>query len=136
MPATKPLEIGLIPVQSGTKTPFFCVYGEGRVLAQYLDPDQPIYWFWTRHQTEPHYLSHSASIEEIAAFYLKEIKRIQPEEPYLIGGLCMGALIAYEIAQQFKRENQQVALLTLIDPFRTGPLPLWYNKNTNFENFR
>jgi len=124
LPATKPLEIGLIPVQSGTKTPFFCVYGNGRVLAQYLDPDQPVYWFWSSHHCELHQLSHSASIEEIAAFYLKEIKRIQPEGPYLIGGFCVGASIAYEIAQQLKRENQQVPLLTLIDPWRPGPVPL------------
>jgi len=60
----------------------------------------------------------SASVEALAARYIGQLRVIQPEGPYLLGGLCAGGTIAYEMAQQLQAQGQRVALLALLDtPF-------------------
>jgi thioesterase domain-containing protein len=51
----------------------------------------------------------------MAAHYIKEMRTLQPEGPYFIGGHCLGALIAFEMAQQLHAERERVALLALFD---------------------
>jgi amino acid adenylation domain-containing protein len=100
----------------GFKPPFFCLPGNlGNVftdlghLTRYLDPDQPVYGF----QDGTH---NPSKVEGLAAEYLTEIKSIQPTGPYLLGGICSGGVIAYEIAQQLQAQEEQVALLALVEP--------------------
>ena len=47
------------------------------------------------------------SIEDMAAFYVARVRNKQPLGPYLLGGLCAGGVIAYEI-----RPCAQVKLLS------------------------
>jgi amino acid adenylation domain-containing protein len=54
-------------------------------------------------------------VPEMAARYLKEVRRVQPEGPYLLGGWSFGGLVAYEMAQQLQRAGQEVELLALLD---------------------
>ena len=54
-------------------------------------------------------------MEEMAARYVDEIRLIQPEGPYVIGGLSYGGYVAFEIAQQLYNQNQAVALLGILD---------------------
>ena len=65
--------------------------------------------------TAPH-----ASIEEAAADYLLEIRRLQPEGPYLMAGYSGGGITAYEMAQQLRKVGQDVAVLAMLDT----PLPV------------
>ena len=53
--------------------------------------------------------------EAIAARYINEIQTVQPEDPYLLGGLSLGGVIAFEMAQQLQAEGQEVALLALFE---------------------
>ncbi|MGZ5056356.1 MAG: thioesterase domain-containing protein, partial [Methylobacter sp.] len=53
--------------------------------------------------------------EEMAAFYLKAIKERFPSGPYRLAGWSFGGLIAFELAQQFKAQGDEVALLALFD---------------------
>jgi thioesterase domain-containing protein len=55
------------------------------------------------------------SIEEMAAFYVGEIRRSQPSGPYLLGGLCAGGVIAFEMASQLIRAGEKVELVVLLD---------------------
>jgi thioesterase domain-containing protein len=57
----------------------------------------------------------------MAAYYIKTMRDVQPEGPYLLAGFCAGGLIAYEIAQQLRTQGQTVDLLVLIDPM-AGPI--------------
>ena len=59
-------------------------------------------------------MGHS-TVEEMAEYYIGEIKSIQPKGPYLVGGSSFGGLAAFEIAQQLRRNGEEVALLALID---------------------
>ena len=49
----------------------------------------------------------------MAAHYLDEIRTVQPRGPYCIGGYCLGAIVAFEMAQQLLAGGEEVALLAL-----------------------
>lgn len=54
-------------------------------------------------------------IEDIAEYYVREMKRIQPNGPYFLAGYSFGGLIAFEIAQQLVSAGEQVQFLGLLD---------------------
>jgi thioesterase domain-containing protein/acyl carrier protein len=56
-----------------------------------------------------------ASIEEMAEYYVEQIQEIQPHGPYLLGGMCAGGVIAYEMAACLTRKNERVQLVTILD---------------------
>ncbi len=110
----------LVPLQQrGPKAPFFCVHPAGGSvvplidLARQFNPDQPFYGLQAvglYEEREPY-----RTIEEMAARYVDEIRLIQPDGPYVIGGLSFGGVVAFEIAQQLNNQNQSVSLLAIID---------------------
>jgi thioesterase domain-containing protein/acyl carrier protein len=110
----------------GNQAPFFCVHPVGGNVLCYLDlarhlaPDQPFYAFQT-----PDDRPQAKSIEEMAARYLAEMRRVQPEGPYRLGGWSMGGLVAFEMARQLTAEGQKPELLALIDtlPPETATAP-------------
>jgi aspartate racemase len=114
--AARPL---VVPYRAeGTKPPVFS-YGGSTHLAEYFGDDQPIYWleiYGGDGSRVP------ARIEEAAAGYISEIRAIQPQGPYHLMGYCLGALMIFEIAQQLKRQGEQIALLALVSP-ALPPLP-------------
>lgn len=57
----------------------------------------------------------SPKLEELAAIYVAEIKRKQPEGPYLIGGYSVGGVVAYEIVRQLLEDDNEVEKLFMID---------------------
>jgi aspartate racemase len=61
-------------------------------------------------------------VEEMAAYYLREIQVFQPEGPYLLGGRCFGGLVAYEMACQLHEQGHRVPLLVLLDSSQPPPL--------------
>jgi amino acid adenylation domain-containing protein len=107
----------LVPIQpSGSKRPFFCVPGDlGNVytdlglLTRHLGPHQPFYGLQDG-------LGNPTRIETLAAHYISEIRTVQPHGPYLLGGVCRGGVVAFEMAQQLHALGQQVDLLALIEP--------------------
>jgi amino acid adenylation domain-containing protein len=115
----------LVPIQTaGTSMPFFCVHAVGgnvleyHDLARLLGPDQPIYGFQARGldgKQTPH-----TSIKEMAAHYIAEMRDVQPNGPYLLGGRSSGGTIAFEMACQLEAAGEEVALLALFDTFPAG----------------
>ena len=125
----------LVMIQSGgTRRPFFCVHAVGGNVLEYHDlarnlgPDQPFYGFQAKGldgKTEPH-----TSIREMAAHYINEMREVQPDGPYLIGGRSSGGCIAFEMACQLKATGQEVALLALLDAYPAGYFKLFPRGNT------
>lgn len=103
---------------SGTRTPFFCVHAAGGDilayinLAQKIDADRP---FYALEQTPNSVASAATSVEETAAYYLQEIRTVQPKGPYILGGWCYGGVVAFEMAQQLQKQGEQIDLLIVID---------------------
>lgn len=56
-------------------------------------------------------------IEDMAAFYLKAIKQVQPHGPYLLAGYSLGGLVTLEMAQQLTAVGEKVALLGMLDSY-------------------
>ncbi len=56
-----------------------------------------------------------ARVEAMAAAHVDEAIAAQPEGPYRIAGWSFGALVAYEIAVQLRREGHDAAVV-LLDP--------------------
>jgi amino acid adenylation domain-containing protein/non-ribosomal peptide synthase protein (TIGR01720 family) len=122
-----PVEISsLVPIKpSGSKPPLFFVHAQGGGtiayynLAQHLGTDQPFYGLEApglNGQQEP-----LPGIPEMAAHYLQELRRIQPEGPYRIGGHSFGGLVAFEMARQLHKEGTEVAMLAILDT--SAPVP-------------
>ncbi len=69
-----------------------------------------------------------ASIEAMAADYLREIKERQPDGPYYLCGYSFGGLVAFEIARRLSESGDEVGLVGLFDttmsPVR-WPLRAW-----------
>lgn len=115
----------LVMIQgAGKRTPFFCVHASGgnvieyHDLARLLGEDQPFFGLQARGlngKEDPH-----TSIKEMAADYIKEMREVQPEGPYLIGGRSSGGTIAFEMACQLKAAGEEVALLALLDVYPAG----------------
>lgn len=102
-----------VPINTnGSKKPLFSVHDTN--MARYLEPDQPLY-ILTR-PTKDDNLAHYPTLEIIAANNIKEIRAIQPKGPYIIGGFCLWAIVALEMAYQLTIQGEEVSLLFLVDP--------------------
>jgi thioesterase domain-containing protein/acyl carrier protein len=111
----------LVAIQpDGVKPAFFCVHPSGGnvlcyvELSHQLGAAQPFYGL-----QDPPSLDGSRqtydNIEVMATHYNDVLRAAQPEGPYYLGGYSFGGLVAFEMAQQLRRRNQEVALLALID---------------------
>ncbi|WP_375498297.1 amino acid adenylation domain-containing protein [uncultured Nostoc sp.] len=110
----------LIPIQlQGSKLPFFYIhslYGNlfhSRELLGNLNLDQPVYGLQAQGLDRKQ--APFTRIEDMAAHYLKEIRTIQPQGPYLLGGWCIGGTVAFEMARQLEIQGEKVELLALFD---------------------
>jgi len=110
----------LVAIQpEGSRPPLFCVHAAGanvliyRPLSRHLGNDQPVYALQAQGldgRTSP-----LTTVEEMAALYLKEIRAFQPEGPYFLLGASFGGLVIYEMAQQLLAQDQEVALLAMLN---------------------
>ena len=123
----KPKDVwtSLVPINaSGSKPPLFLMHAAGgnvlfyKDLAARLGPNQPCYGMQavglSGHQ------SAYDRIEDMAAHYIKEIRDVQPEGPYYLGGSSVGGLIAYEAAVQLTESGQEVGLVFMFDTGAPG----------------
>ena len=104
---------------AGTRTPFFYLHGDlsgggfySLKLSRSLGPDQP---FYVLAPQDIRSLSTAPSIEKMAAKHLAAIRAVRPRGPYIIGGFCIGGIVAYELAQQIKASGDSVEMLLMID---------------------
>ncbi|HKX42698.1 MAG TPA: amino acid adenylation domain-containing protein [Burkholderiaceae bacterium] len=132
----------LVPIRAGDgRPPLFLVHdGDGetllyRTLAHGLQAGHPVYGLQPE-AGDGHAMLHTR-IPDMAAHHLKKIRSAQPQGPYLIGGLCAGGVIAFEVARQLEAQGERVALLALLDvadvetPLRAGRLT-----HRRFSSFR
>jgi acyl transferase domain-containing protein/thioesterase domain-containing protein len=123
----------LVPIRAaGSRIPLFLVHGaEGnvllyRALASHLGENQPVYGLQSAGLDGTS--SVDGNIVHVARKYVEEIRTVQPEGPYMLGGYCLGGLIAMEMARQLTQDGQSIGLLAMIENFNIRsvkwPLPL------------
>ncbi|KAF2018415.1 polyketide synthase [Aaosphaeria arxii CBS 175.79] len=106
----------LVPDGSGSATSYISIPN--------ISPDMAVYGLNCPFMKSPE--KWTCGVEGVSALYLKEIKRRQPEGPYLIGGWSAGGVMAYEVCQQLVNSGEKVESLVLIDapcPVALDPLP-------------
>ena len=118
----------LVAIQpNGSRPPLFCVHPHGgnvlvyRELSRQLGSDQPFFGLQSQGlggDQEP-----LTKIEDMAALYVREIRKKQPHGPYFLGGYCMGGAVAYEAACQLREVGEEVAMLALFDAMEFSTLP-------------
>jgi amino acid adenylation domain-containing protein len=115
----------LVEIQpKGERTPIFFmhpiggeVFGYG-TLARYLGDDHPFYGIQARGLDgleEPF-----TDMRAVASYYVEIVRSVQPEGPYILGGYSLGAVIAFEMAQQLKESGEEIALLAVLDEEAPG----------------
>jgi amino acid adenylation domain-containing protein len=103
----------------GSRPPFFYLHGDVNGLGLYargfgsaLGDDRPIYTI------APHGTFDSdvpPTIEAMAEDHLREILARAPEGPIALGGFCLGAIVAFEIARQLEQRDREVVHLTMAE---------------------
>ncbi len=118
-------ESSLVPIQpNGAKPPFFCVHAAGgnvlfyRDLSRRLGTNQPFYGIQAR-RIGGAQVAHN-DLREMAAYYIEEMRTIQPKGPYYIGGASFGGMVALEMAHQLKEQNEEVAFVAFFDTYAPG----------------
>lgn len=101
---------------------FWCLQREYELsqLSRYLGDDQPVYGMRSGNKIM---IKTQDNIEKLATYYINEILQIQPQGPFLIGGNCQAAKIAFEIAVQLKELGHKITVLFLHEKF----IPKYYN---------
>jgi amino acid adenylation domain-containing protein len=119
----------LVPIQPlGGKRPLFLVHGaEGNVLlyrqlANCLGKDQPTYGLQSKGLSGDGIVH--KTIQEMAAQYIQEIKRVQPHGPYSLGGYCLGGIVALELAQQLTSSGEKVGTVIMLDTYNNSVVSL------------
>jgi surfactin family lipopeptide synthetase A len=100
----------------GSQPPLFWVRATPRfrLLAQSLGLDQPFLGVDIPF-SDAIKLPTPYRIEDIASFLVRAMREVQPHGPYSLAGLCVNAVIAYEVARQLRVQGEEVALLALFD---------------------
>ncbi len=103
----------------GSLPPFVFLHGDftgggfySRALAHALGPDQPVLI------VHPHGLVDATipeTIEAMAADRIQAVRAIRPHGPYVLGGHCNGAFVAFEMARQLLRQGEQVPAVVMIE---------------------
>jgi amino acid adenylation domain-containing protein len=112
----------VVPIQPhGTAAPLFIIHGIlGNVvgfyqLAMLTLTDHPIYGIEAQSLLPGQ--SALLRMEDQAAYYLSEIRKVQPKGPYYFLGYCFGGTVALEIAHQLLALGERVEMLGMLDSY-------------------
>jgi non-ribosomal peptide synthetase component F/thioesterase domain-containing protein/acyl carrier protein len=137
------LSLSLVPLRKGgSLDPVFFFHGVGGnilnyvPLVKFIDGDRPVYALQTQGMDGSVKLKET--IESMATAYIREMKAISYEGPYTLIGGSMGGMIALEVAQQLKLNNDQVKSLIMLDTFGPDINIQQYDKSERsfFENLK
>jgi thioesterase domain-containing protein len=115
----------IVPIQTnGSRLPLFMIHPVGgnilgfHGLVKRLRPDQPVYGVQAQ-ALQPN-VPALTRLEEMASYYIDEIRRVQPQGPYYLLGYSFGGLVAYEIAQQLQAKGEIVGMLGMVDTWQVS----------------
>ena len=112
----RPLPPGVLALRPfGSHCKIFWIHYLSANLARVIGDDQPFFSVALSADDVAH-LGNSPSVSCIASRLLEKIKAVQANGPYILGGLCLGGVLAYELASQFRAAGEDVSLLVLVDP--------------------
>ncbi|MEM7583696.1 MAG: amino acid adenylation domain-containing protein [Acidobacteriota bacterium] len=124
----------LVAIRSqGSRKPLFCVHpGSGNILryfnlARRIRAEQPVYGL----QDPALYGegSFDMPLEDKAAQYIEAIRSVEPKGPYHLCGWSFGGHVAFEMAQQLRRDGHTVGVLGILDTRALEDMKDYVEKN-------
>ncbi|WP_312033851.1 MULTISPECIES: non-ribosomal peptide synthetase [unclassified Rhodococcus (in: high G+C Gram-positive bacteria)] len=116
----------VLPIRTaGAGRPLFCIHPVVGLawcytgLASRVDPDRPIYGLQSPAIAEDG--AQPASIDDLAARYVAEIRRIQAHGPYDLLGWSLGGVLAHAVAVRLQDAGDDVATLVMLDSYAHQP---------------
>jgi thioesterase domain-containing protein/acyl carrier protein len=110
----------LVPLQQGgAGIPLFLVHdadGETllyRNLALRFAGRRPVYAIQPQGREDARIVH--TRIEQMAAHYVREIRKVRPSGPYLLGGLCAAGVLSFEMALQLEEAGEEARLVAIFD---------------------
>ena len=138
----------LVPLRrSGGLPPLFYVTaGFGDILAlahlsKLLDPERPCYALQPTLDADGSGPSNDRavgdpnepSLDAMVGCYLRHVRTVCPEGPYLLAGNSSGGLVAFELAQRLHAEGRRVAFLGILDsPIAITPFVFALHQTVQF----
>ncbi|MFG2285701.1 amino acid adenylation domain-containing protein [Streptomyces sp. NPDC048595] len=114
----------VLPLRTrGSRPPLFCIHPIGGPswvysgLMKHIESDVPVYGLQPRALARPEPMP--ATMTEMAADYVEQLRTVQPEGPYHLLGWSFGAVAAHEMAVQLREQGEEVALLSLMGEYPT-----------------
>ena len=108
--------ISLLRKSEKTKKSIFLIHPAGGTTFCYNMMNRYLLGEYSLYSIDlPENYNHFLSIEQLAAHYLKEIKKYQSGGSYIIGGYSFGGNLAYEIAAKLEREQLTVNKVIMFD---------------------
>jgi thioesterase domain-containing protein len=135
--ASRNSERSIVPINDcalETDTPrpaFYCVHSASGVagtdfldLARFLEPSVRFFGIQAPPKRMPD-AEFGNSVESLADFYAAALSKFQPEGPLVLGGYCVGVVIALAMADKLRALGREVGPLLMIDgvPENTGVAP-------------
>lgn len=118
--STSKLHSSLVLLKAGTQSPpLFLVHDADGITSPYVNlaaqlPEaRPVYGI--QPLSAPGIPMVHTRIPDMAAHYIKQLQQVQSQGPYLLGGLCAGGVIAFEMALQLEAAGESVALVALLE---------------------
>ncbi|PZS15296.1 MAG: hypothetical protein DLM60_17665 [Pseudonocardiales bacterium] len=112
----------ILPLRTqGRHLPLFCIHPAGGIswsycgLMKHLGPDHPIYGVQARSLARPE--PRPTSIEQMAADYADQIRKVQPSGPYSLLGWSFGGIVAHAVATELQQRGEPIALLAVLDTY-------------------
>ncbi|MGX1914109.1 non-ribosomal peptide synthase/polyketide synthase [Streptomyces phaeochromogenes] len=119
----------LLPLRShGDRPPFFCVHAglglgwEYGWLANRMPDDHPLYAIRPR-GFDGDGKGVAATLTEMAADYVEQIRTVRPTGPYHLLGWSFGGNVVQEMAAQLQEAGEEVAALVVLDGHPGERLP-------------
>jgi thioesterase domain-containing protein len=110
----------VVPIRPhGAAPPLFLIHGVGGIIPEYgtlldkLDSRHPVYGI--KSQAFDPAGPALTKLEEMAAYYLKEIRKYVPRGPYYFVGFSFGGMVAFEMAQQLQAQGEEAPFIGMID---------------------
>jgi thioesterase domain-containing protein len=125
----------IVPMQPrGSAAPLFIIHGAGGniirfyQLATLVGTDHPIYGIQAQSLLSGQ--RGLLRLEDQAAYYLEEIRKVQPTGPYFFLGYSFGGTTAFEIAHQLHAQGERVEMLGMLDSRQRDYMALMQKKDS------
>ncbi|MGI8568338.1 MAG: condensation domain-containing protein [Methylocella sp.] len=119
---TPPEPWSIVPIQPlGDKTPIIAINNTMIYynLARRIGTDRPFLGVQLFDPSNPRSLPRR-NMNEIAADYVRLVREARSHGPYILFGLCVAGVIAYEVAQQLRQAGESVPLVVIADAWLPG----------------